>query len=39
VFEENGAAKALDRLERRDRLEKAILIVLRKTPNGYYNAF
>jgi tRNA pseudouridine13 synthase len=30
---------ALDLLDRRDRLEKAVLTVLLKHPNGYYNAF
>jgi tRNA(Glu) U13 pseudouridine synthase TruD len=30
---------ALQMLDRRDRIEKVILLALRKHPNGYYNAF
>jgi len=39
VFKENNVADALDLLERRDRLEKSLLMVLKRSPNGYYNAF
>lgn len=39
TFEETNPEAALILLEKRDRLEKAILLSLRKYPNGYYNAF
>jgi len=39
VFVEGDIEGALDLLDRRDRLEKSILMVLKRQPNGYYNAF
>lgn len=30
---------AIDMLDKRDRLEKTILMSLKNSPNGYYNAF
>ena len=39
VFEEFDFEEALASLDRRDRLEKAILLMLKRQPTGYYNAF
>ena len=39
VFEQMDYDTALQMLDRRDRIEKVILLALRKHPNGYYNAF
>jgi tRNA(Glu) U13 pseudouridine synthase TruD len=39
VFENQNPEAAIILLEKKDRLEKAILNSLRKNPNGYYNAF
>ena len=39
VFEEFDIEGALDMLDRRDRLEKTLLVILKRQPTGYYNAF
>lgn len=39
VFEDFDIEGALDMLDRRDRLEKAVLVLLKRQPTGYYNAF
>ena len=39
VFTEFDMEGALQMLDRRDRLEKAILLQLKRQPTGYYNAF
>lgn len=39
VFEKFNIDEALTLLDRRDRLEKSLLCVLRTQPNSYYNAF
>ena len=39
VFEQDDVDGALVMLDRRDRLEKQILLTLRKYPYQYYNAF
>jgi tRNA pseudouridine13 synthase len=39
VFEEANIGQAMSLLERKDRLEKSILMVLRKSAINYYNAF
>lgn len=39
VFDEQDIEGALQMLDRRDRLEKAVLILLKRNPNSYYNAY
>ena len=39
VFEEGDIEEALHSLDRRDRLEKAVLLLLKKQPHGYFNAY
>ena len=39
VFSDSDIDGALNLIERKDRLEKVILLSLKKNPNGYYNAF
>ena len=39
VFEDFDIEEAIQLLDRRDRLEKAVLMMLKKQPVGYYNAF
>ena len=39
VFEEGDIEGAISTLERRDRLEKAILVLLKRQLTGYFNAF
>ena len=39
VFEEGDIESAVDMCDRRDRLERAILQILKRQLNGYYNAF
>lgn len=39
VFDKFEIDAAMELLDRRDRLEKSLLCILRKAPNGYYNAF
>ena len=39
VFQKGDIESAIDLLDRRDRLEKAILIFLKRQPYSYYNAF
>ena len=39
VFDKFECDAAMELLDRRDRLEKSLLCVLRKAPNAYYNAF
>ena len=38
MFEDQDIEEALSVLDRRDRLEKAVLLLLKRQPNGYYNA-
>ena len=39
VFEDYDIEEAIQSLDRRDRLEKAVLLMLKRQLNGYYNAF
>lgn len=39
VFQKGDIESAIDLLDKRDRLEKAILIFLKRQPYSYYNAF
>lgn len=39
VFEEQNIEEALEMLDRRDRLEKAVLLLLKRQPTGYFGAF
>ena len=39
VFEEGDIEEALHTLDRRDRLEKAVLLLLKKQSHGYFNAY
>lgn len=39
VFEEQDIEEALGMLDRKDRLEKAVLLLLKRQPTGYFNAF
>ena len=39
VFEKQDIEGALALLERKDRLEKTVLCLLKRQPTGYYNAF
>ena len=39
IFEQNDVDWAIVLLDRRDRLEKSILLNFRKFPYSYYNAF
>lgn len=39
VFEEQNIEEALELLDRRDRLEKAVLLLLKRQPTGYFGAF
>lgn len=38
VFEDQNIEGAIALLDRRDRIEKALLQILNRQPNGYYNA-
>lgn len=39
VFEDRNIDDALKLIEKRDRLEKTVLLALRRAPEAFYNAF